>query len=370
MPLTQPNYFTTGAQFPPDGEAKRQRDLRDQKILYENTPRAFQILNPPEGDTGVPLQKRFVTLDGTTVSYPKYRVNLFRKISNFWKDMLFAFPPIVDAQSRGENRNIDDLIQKILRASTNVAIDTSRYGTGVYLFTQDENNEFRVEAVEALYWFPVVSVEDPRKILGDIIAVPYTSQPDRKDTVHHDRIRVSRFIIGQPATIQIFKMEGNILQGQLEKFEQGVVEQRPIVTVPNGYELDHYGESDYLDLLDLVSEMNRRISSNSVVLDRHTNPHMQGPRSAIKVVNGKAQIDIAGSYLPLDEDDQRAEYITWDADLEANFTQMQRVMDLFFAMSNTSATALGMQDQGTNSTTGAALRKQLYSSFLLSLIHI
>lgn len=366
MALINTNYFVPGAQFPPRGDSQRQRDSQKYRWLYKNTAQAFGVLHPYDRPAEVSQAGVFESTQRPT-GYPKYRINFFRKLSNFWADLLFAFPPVITGSSRGENRDISMILNELLLAAPKVAVDASRYGTGVYLITSDDTDDIAIEAIEAPYWFPIVDPTNHRRVIGDVIAVPYSENPEEPKGLFGDRLRVSRFIVGEPNTVQTFKIESNILQAGGSIEVGGIIEQRAVVTVAHGYEEDHYGESDYADVIEPLSELARRVSGVSTVLDRFTDPAIQGPESAV-VVNsqGVETARITGNkFLPLQEGDERYEYLVYDASMESNFTQMTRVQELFFALSNTSSAALGIQDStGGTASSGAALRKQLYPSYL------
>ena len=290
---------------------------------------------------------------------------MFRKLSRFWASMLYSFPPIIDTTIQDDER-VSRVTRSLYEAGTNVSVNASRFGTGVF-YVSNNGREDIVRSISPQHWFPVVDRADHDIILGDIIAVPYASNP-QKDNAIPDRLRVTRLIVGEPATIEVFVLNGpaGALGARRSVDEGGEVTQRAIATVTNGYiDDDHFGESDYPDLITLVAEIDERIAGNSQVLTRHSNPHMYGPRSAIQHdANGNAVVNIDGQYFPIDEDDKPPAYMVWDVNLEANFNQIQHCLNLFYIMSDTSGAAFGIQGDGNSVDSGAALRKLLYTSFL------
>jgi len=358
--LTDPNYFKFGAQYPPDGSVDRHTKFEEYENIYNGSIQAWRIIYPA---TIASLQRErgFSSIDDAIRKVPHIRHNMFRKLSRFWGSLLYAHPPIIDTAIQDTNR-VGLVTRSIYEAGNKVSIDASRFGTGVFYVANTGDDDI-VRSVKPAHWFPVVDSSDRDNVVGDIIAVPYSTTPRAPMP---DRLRVTRLIVGEPSTIQTFKIGGGRVEEQQGETEQGgVVSERAIATVVNGYDNDHYGESDYPDLIPLVAEIDERISGNSSVLKRHTNPHMYGPRSAITHdANGNAMVNIDGQYFPLDEDDKEPGYLTWDANLEANFTQIQHCLNLFHTLSDTSAAAFGIQGDGNSVESGAALRKLLYTSFL------
>lgn len=363
--LTDPNYFRISNQYPPQEGVERINKFQGYRDLYDGSSKAWRLLYP-NTIANVRRERGFASADEVTRAIPEIRNNMFRKLSRFWGSLLYSFPPIVDSDLQDYDR-IGTITRSIYDAGLKVAIDSSRFGTGVF-FIANTGSQDIIRAIDPAHWFPVVDRRDNGVVLGDIIAVPYNSDPNKVDELVPDRLRVTRLLIGEPATIQTFQLTGSAgeIGNQIGATEEGgVVTRRAIASVINGYENDYYGESDYPDLIPLVAEIDARLSGNSNVLDRHTNPHMYGPKSAISYdPNGNAVINVGGQYFPIDEDDKPPAYITWDANLEANFTQIQHCFNLFHMLSDTSAAAFGIQGDGNSVESGAALRKLLYTSFL------
>ena len=74
-----------------------------------------------------------------------------------------------------------------------------------------------------------------------------------------------------------------------------------------------YGLSDY-DMFDsLMLELCQRISQLSEVFEKHGNPSMQGSSNLISTDENGNPIFYSGDFYPLGPNDQKLEYLTWDA---------------------------------------------------------
>ena len=78
---------------------------------------------------------------------------------------------------------------------------------------------------------------------------------------------------------------------------------------------DVYGQDDYSDIASIVSELETRLTQNSLVLQRHGDPKMTGPRLGTRLdpETGKQYV-VMGTYFEVDsKEDVTPSYITWDA---------------------------------------------------------
>lgn len=138
--------------------------------------------------------------------------------------------------------------------------------------------------------------------------------------------------------------------------------------VPN-WRLDDefWGINDYYDLEGLFDEMNNRVSRISRVLDKHESPKLilppgimkEDPTSPGRFYVDKEDLD-AIEVDPAGEDvGDLPKYLTWDAQLEAAFKHIDKLMELAFIMSETSVDAFGLGKDGGRAESGRALKFRL-----------
>ncbi len=362
MPLINTNYIRPGADWTPQSEKARTQGMENHRVLYRNEPRANFLLYPA---VKINDQTRFPDIDPTTGDYPRINSNLLKRLSMFWATSLFSRPPILDFNSPALNKLASSQMAMLTRAGFKVALNCSRYGTGIYYLTKTSDGKASVRSLDPRYWIPVVDPVDQQRIVGDVIAVPFNENPNKIGAALNTHISVTVLVPGQPITTNVYKYEQTKL-GPLVTTKTGpVLKARMIFPVNNCIEEDHFGESDYTkDVITLVAEVNRRLSGNSSVMDKHTDPAIFGPTSMVSEdANGNRVVNTEGAYLPIDDKDIKPQYLTWDGKLESNFMQIEKIMDQFFALTSTSRAAFGIPNQTTSVESGAALRKHMFNSF-------
>ena len=93
-----------------------------------------------------------------------------------------------------------------------------------------------------------------------------------------------------------------------------------------------YGIDDYQSIDSIVSELIVRVSQVSRVLDKHANPSMTGPESALESDPNTGEWRFrVGDYYPRHSSDEPAlEYVTWDASMDANFKQIDFLINQLY----------------------------------------
>lgn len=134
--------------------------------------------------------------------------------------------------------------------------------------------------------------------------------------------------------------------------------------VPN-WRLDDmfWGFSDYLDLESLFDELNNRVSKISRILDKHSDPKLVVPPGLMQWDERLQRWYIAKEDMQVVEVDQEdvgdlPKYLVWDAQLEAAFKQIDKLLDLLMMMSEVSPAAFGMDMNGV-AESGRALKFRL-----------
>ncbi len=127
-----------------------------------------------------------------------------------------------------------------------------------------------------------------------------------------------------------------------------------------------WGISDYYDLEGIFDELNNRISRISRVLDKHESPRLILPPGIMKEDpnTGRWYIEKEDfEALEIDNQDQTVRgdlprYLTWDAELNAAFQQIDKLLEIAFLVSETSPDAFGMNKSGA-AESGRALKFRL-----------
>ena len=123
-----------------------------------------------------------------------------------------------------------------------------------------------------------------------------------------------------------------------------------------------YGIDDYADLDSIISEIEVRIAQISKILDKHAEPSVQGPSSALyRDSSGEWKLKM-GNYFPRDTaEDPAVEYITWDAQLQANFTIIEKLINILAVVSEMGSAIFDTEQKTGQAASGTALRRMMIS---------
>jgi hypothetical protein len=115
---------------------------------------------------------------------------------------------------------------------------------------------------------------------------------------------------------------------------------------------------DYDDLGSIISELEVRVGQIARILDKHSDPNMYGPASALEEnpTTGEMTFQGGGKFFPLDVGDTPPGYMIWDGQLNAAFKQIELLMEQLYTLSETSAAAFGNLKAGM-AESGSALKR-------------
>jgi len=119
------------------------------------------------------------------------------------------------------------------------------------------------------------------------------------------------------------------------------------------------GISDFNDVHAIVAEIEVRFEQAARILDRHSDPSMSIPESAIQQdpISGEWSMKLGRAFVT-DKDDAPASYLVWDGQLGPNYKMIDMLMSQFFTLTALSPALLGLANPG-NIPSGAALKRQM-----------
>lgn len=296
-------------------------------------------------------------------------LNWPKRLSKLWADLLVGEPPEITAGEPDgkEQKYLEKLIENnnLISVIYQVVIDCSRFGTGLFKLRFDGRN-ILVEGIPPDIWFPVVNPANIKEITHHVFA--WTQVIDETISAGAIKKQIHLFVeIHEPGKITslVFEMKDGIGGGRIGR----LVQEAKVQTVPiqdflvipfhNDLTTDRlYGMDDYVDLDPVVQELEVRFSQISKILDKHSDPNMAGPASALEedVETGEVTVRGGGSFYPMEPGDNPPQYITWDGELESNFQYIDKLMEQFYAISETSPAAFGQLKAGL-AESGSALRR-------------
>jgi len=343
------SIFRAGEPWPPVSEAARLQAYERYSRLYEGDHDAvFKDLNPkdaPHIDMALNWPKRVCTLVA---------------------DLLWGETPRFEA-SKGQ-----EALDRILEAnrfhlvSYDCTVDLVKYGTGLFKIRFDQHGI--IEVIDPRLWFPVCNPDNAAEVTAHILAwTVYKPNEDGKDEPY------LRLEIHHPGRIEnrLYKLK----EGKIEKavdlatiaryrdlpdeIETGI-EDFLIVPIHNLKASNAVaGRSDLADLEDVVHEIEKRAGQISRVLDQHADPKMIAPSNLVTIdpTTGQAFFTASGSRVYIvNEGETAPSYLTWNAELEFAFRQIEIMKDHLMAVGEISPAILGDTRNGL-AESGSALKR-------------
>lgn len=360
--LTDLSWLDVGKPFPPPCAINRLLRYKENRELFEDK----------HGEVYEEQFKRIERIIGNFRSVISYAViaNYQKLITLKTSDLAFGVEPSITVADDAKQKVIDDII-----SNTNLfdklytsALDISRYGDTILMLTADGN----VDVISPALWFPVVDPYNIHKFKFHVFAFIYLADSKKesyglKAQIHcpdePSKCEERNYLLTGRNSGE-FKIAKDITKKEKMKVPTHI-DSCLVYRISNLLTSDRlFGIDDYRTVDSLVSELMVRISQISKVLDKFAQPSMTGPQSAMQRddVTGEWILKI-GDYFPRNtQDEPKPEYITWDADMEANFKQIELIINQLYTVSEMGSALLGdLSNKTGDLPSGSALRRLMMS---------
>lgn len=354
--LTDLSFIEPGQSWPPPSERDRLHRYAYNRSLFAN-----------DCDEKYQEQaKRIQQVIGDYQEIVSYHIalNYPKCVSMKTADLLLGEPPKIKA---GEKTKVLDTI--IARSSLvggplrETVLDISMCGDGL-LYPRKTERGAIIDTAAPETWFPVVSPDNVKEITHHVLGWTYSEgEGDSKKTylklfIHERGKYTVRTHVLDDGTIGALKENEKIITTGLDDFA--------ILHIPNTTtSRDLYGVDDYQDIDSIVSELEVRLGQIAKVLDKHTDPTMYGPASALVDDGRGGKVFPAGNYVSnMDEYGHAGNvgYLTWDAHLSANFSMIDKLIDQLYTQSEMGAAIFGdVANKSGSIPSGTALRRMMIS---------
>ena len=362
--LTNLSFLDEGKAFPPYQETKRLKRYKENKQLFEDE-------HAEVYKTQFERIERVIGNFENVVSYAT--VFNFQKLTTLKiADFVFGSPPVITTNGEKQQK----LINKILMETDFFiklyisAIDVSRYGDSVFQISE-QNDKVKLLVTPPSLWFPVVDSSNIKEFRYHVFCRPYLMDSEKKlyglkvqihDPENPSVCEERRYhLYGKPGE---FKMGKRISDEKEEQIET-MLNVCPVFRVSNTPTSDRcFGIDDYSSIDSIVSELIVRVSQVSKVLDRFSSPAMTGPQSALTYNEeyGRWELRMADYYERNNESDPKPEMIVWDASLDANFKQIEILINQLYTISEMGSAVFGdLSNSAGNIASGTALRRLMMS---------
>jgi hypothetical protein len=340
------SHFQRGKPWPPAEDAPRLKIYADNLLLWQRKhDEVYTILKNLYADR----EKDFNRII--------FIINFHKQLSTFWADLLLSEKPIMKAGiATGEAKTpeqiyLDSLVPRLSLWSKAYAarIDMSRYGVGVAKVYAEEGTPAKLQIISPKSWWPVVGPDG--EAVGHVIA---WSQDNKLLEVE-------------------IHSSGLIWSCKFDLSDQGEIKSEPydIVEVQTGYDMplvfpmrnasttdDIYGTDDYQDIDPMIKRLEITFTRSGRTLDAHSEPAFAVPDAALgppDPVTNERSYNAKKKIFPISEGDSLPQYITWDGQLVASFTLIDKVLSQLYTISETCKCAFEPDSLG-NAISGKALR--------------
>ncbi|MEW6661955.1 MAG: phage portal protein [Bacillota bacterium] len=304
-------------------------------------------------------------------------------LSKVSADMLFGEIPRFVAGEEGtkEQESLDQIIinngMQVLNYE--MALSASWRGEAIYkvrfgrFADWGEKDHAIIEAVSPAIFWPIIDEDNIRSLNGGLFGWVKEGPNERK------YLRLERQLPGlienelwlldedgrsirERVKLNTFPEYAELPDSQETRYPGLLFE-----FVPN-WRLDDefWGISDYYDMGSIFDELNNRVSRISRVLDKHESPKLILPPGIMKWDERHQRWYVEKEDLEAIEvnpDSKKAgdlpRYLTWDAQLEAAFKQIDKLLELAFMISETSPDAFGLGEKAGRAESGRALKFRL-----------
>jgi Phage portal protein, SPP1 Gp6-like len=348
--LTDYGFLAPGQPWPPESEIERLALYQEKKLLFEGKHHAAFIdqlnkLSPEHAESF-----RLV-------------LNWHKRLSTLWADLLLGETPRISGGKEEEQDTVDRYNEDntLITTAYEVGIDLSRFGTGIFKVRFDGTKAV-IDGNPPQYWFPVVNPENLKEVKAHVLAwvnstvVPGTFKSKKIETLQveiHEKGKIvrSRYAIAN----------GKITGVEFTETQDTLVDEFLVIPVNNLLTTDRVvGYDDYMTLDNIIMELESRFSQIARILDKHADPNMYGPDSALEydAESGQYVFRGGGKYFPVAEGEKEPGYVTWDGRLDMAFKEIDMLMDQLYFLSETTAAAFGQLKSGM-AESGSALKRLL-----------
>lgn len=291
------------------------------------------------------------------------KVNFAGLVSKIIADILFSEPITVKVED-GDQEFVDELLRQNHFGALcyESALSNSYNGDEVFKL-RIKDDELLMRSVPPSMYFPEFDNDITTPPIKEELAwVVEVEEANEKITQYLRKEIHTKGLI----TNELYLLESGTIKERVpfSKIGKNVPDQEDtkigevlLRHSPNWKSSDRYfGISDYYDLDTIFFAINNRFTKIDNILDKHSDPILLVP-DGILDKNGRVKKNQLGVIEIKEGENNKPEYVVWDASLENAFKQIEHLIEAMFMVSETSPDALGMGKGQSDS--GRALKLKL-----------
>lgn len=293
-------------------------------------------------------------------------------MSRIMADMMFGEKIVIDVENKDTQTWLDGCIEdNHLEAQLyESALGNSRRGDSLFKLRlgkrhdDDEKVTVIIEEITPQIYFPELDPSGGRNTAKRHVLIWIFYKDDPKVPYVHIERHGAGYIEHEiwtynPDEGKLIAKQNAAEFGFLER--EGTKVKSPLVFhIPNVRDgSGYFGTSDYKDLEQLFFALNNRITKIDNILDKHSDPILAVPPGVFDK-DGKVKKEAFGMFEVNNDNPgfNKPEYIVWNANLEAAFKQIDKLLEMTFMFSEISPGTMGM-DSGGLAESGRALKYKL-----------
>ena len=291
----------------------RIRYTQENRELYRGDFRSLLEGRPKTAENGLAILQ---VEDAVTQNWPK-------RVTEFYVNALFSELPILQGDNEALQAWLDDRGKEVLDASEIAVVEHSIGGYGVLRVTSEGN----VVTPRSQDYFPVVSVNDRRTIVGHVLAYPY-----RQEELDGNIARRGYRLIPDRLRVNLFDDFGTNTQVTFELAGVTIGRQLSVDTPTDTLGMWAFGDGSdaYRDIRPLVGALLISETLGGYTLAQFANPILQGPGVGIAQLTkgGNVEARIArGGLAPRAKEDPPYEWLRPEPAMDQYLEYQQRLID-------------------------------------------
>jgi hypothetical protein len=323
------SFLNANGKWMPKEDKYRLDTYRFMQEQFELTPEDFVRKVIPKGLLDLHDYKNF-THCCKLLAYP-------RLLTLKTVDMVVGQPPQISAEDKD---NVTQMIRDIasysqlFSALKMALIDYSRFGVFLLRVFKDENNKAQVTSWDPTEWVPVYYADGTNRIHYNCIGWTHKNVltvqiHDTQDGSYEERV------MDIDDTGTILKITSS------KKYNEGTDKRLLFAVTNTPTSTNPLGTSDYEIINGLLQKAIERLTAILRVLDEHADPSLTGPSSLLSKNDQGELVFKTGKYYAVSKDEEKPEYLVWDANLDSSFKAFEELCKQIYILSEMGEAFLG-----------------------------
>ena len=260
------------------------------------------------------------------------------------------FPTI---ESEGDTDILVELTDRLMLApkTYEAFIDVSRYGNGIFKHVGTS-----ISTATPKVWFPVVSEKNTKEICFNVFGWPIVNETQLYVEIHSRGSVDQRWYELDKEKHEI----GDLIKSEVASVDPDISTVLILTNITHSSSL--FGIDDYVIINSLIKHLMWRLHCVDLVLDKHAEPSMVGPESALAQDprTGEYFVPLGNYFVQAPGENKDPKYLTWDGNLDAAYKEIDFIISQLYILSEMGQAFIDGGGQGS-AESGTALKLRMVS---------